>query len=109
MLLGTYKKILDAIPQGVFVFDDKLRVKFTNAAFKRSFGEQAKGTGSLAKTLGCQKSDVCGNSAACEFCAFFRAMKSAIAERTEKVETLNTTVRRADRTDSLSIRIRVLP
>ena len=109
MLLGTYKKILDAIPQGVFVFDDKLRVKFTNAAFKRSFGEQIKGAGSLAQTLGCQKSDVCGNSAACEFCAFFRAMKAAIAERTEKVETLNTTVRRADRTDSLSIRIRVLP
>ncbi len=109
MTLGTYKKVLDALSQGVFVFDDKLRVKFTNAAFRRSFGEQSKGKSTLAKSLGCQKGDTCGVYDACGFCAFYRAIQAAIDERVEKVETLNTTMRRADRTDSISIRIRVLP
>ena len=50
LLDGTYKKILNKIPEGVFVFDHKLRVKFTNAAFRRSFSEGKKG-GTLAQTL----------------------------------------------------------
>jgi PAS domain-containing protein len=39
MTVGTFKKLFDALPDGVFAFDDKLRVKFTNAAFKRSFSD----------------------------------------------------------------------
>ena len=91
------------------MFDDKLRVKVTNAAFKRSFGENVKKNGSLAATLQCQKGNVCGEAEACEFCAFYRAMRAAITERTEKTETLHTTIQRADRTDKISIRIRILP
>ena len=37
---GTYKKILEGLPSGVFVFDDKLKVKYTNVAFRRSFSEK---------------------------------------------------------------------
>ena len=49
MLDIKYKRILDAMPEGVFVFDDKLRVKFTNAAFRRSCSDGAKKKGSLAE------------------------------------------------------------
>ena len=38
MTSKTFKKLFDALPQGVFVFDEKLRVRFANAAFMRSFG-----------------------------------------------------------------------
>ena len=42
---GTYKKILEGLPSGVFAFDDKLKVKYTNTAFRRSFSEKAKNKG----------------------------------------------------------------
>ena len=106
---GTYKKILNAMPEGVFVFDDKLRVKFTNAAFRRSVSDEVKSVGTLADVVGCREQNGCGKNAACEYCAFYRAMKAAVADRTEKTETLQTTVKRAGHTDKLSLRIRVLP
>lgn len=106
---GTYKKILNAMPEGVFVFDDKLRVKFTNAAFRRSVSDEVKPNGTLADVVGCQEENACGKNSACEYCTFYRAMKTAVAERTEKTETLQTTVKRAGHTDKLSLRIRVLP
>lgn len=109
MTSGTFKKLFDRLPQGVFVFDDQLRVKFTNAAFRRSFSEQAKPKGTLAQALACGETGVCGQSAACDYCAFIKVMKSAVLENTEKTETFNTTVRRADRTDKISVRIRILP
>ena len=37
MLFGAYKKVLDRFPDGVMVFDKKLRVKYVNAAFCRAF------------------------------------------------------------------------
>lgn len=106
---GTYKKLFDRLPQGVFVFDDKLRVQFTNAAFRRSFSEQAKPKGTLAQALSCGETGGCGGSAACAYCAFFKVMKAAVSENAEKTETFNTTVRHADRTDKISVRIRILP
>ena len=106
---GRYKKILDRMPQGVFVFDDKLRVKFTNAAFRRSFSDGAKAQGVLAQVVGCRESSTCGEGAYCAQCAFLRVMKNAIAERAEKEETIHTTVNHSGRTDKLSMRIRVLP
>ncbi len=109
MMTSTYKKILDRMPQGVFVFDNKLRVHFTNAAFRRSFGETVKGKGALNVALGCQEQGACGQNDACGYCAFYRAMQAAIKDGTEKTETLNTTVKRADRTDTISVRIRVTP
>ena len=42
ILSGTYKKILDRIPEGVFVFDYKLRIQFVNTAFRRSFSDNVK-------------------------------------------------------------------
>ena len=97
------------MPQGVFVFDDKLRVKFTNAAFRRSFSDDTKSQGTLAQVLGCRQEGKCGEGAYCGQCAFLRVMKNAIAERVEKEETLHTTVNHSGRTDKLSMRIRVLP
>ena len=109
MLDGRYKKIIDRMPQGVFVFDEKLRVKFTNAAFRRSFSDGAKAQGTLAQALGCREEGKCGEGAYCGQCAFLRAMKKSIAERTETEETLQTTVNHGGRMDKLSMRIRVYP
>ena len=97
------------MPQGVFVFDDKLRVKFTNAAFRRSFSDGAKTQGTLAQAVGCLQSGKCGEGAYCAQCAFLRVMQKAVAQRVEQEETLHTTVNRGGRTDKLSMRIHVLP
>ena len=109
MTNGTFKKLFDRLPQGAFVFDDKLRVKFTNAAFRRSFSDQAKPKGTLAQALACGETGACGTGAACEYCAFFKVMKAAVTENAEKTETFNTTVSRENRTDKISVRIRILP
>lgn len=114
MFDGAYKKILDAMPQGVFVFDQKLRVKFTNAAFRHAFSEGVKSEnikkrGALAQVLGCGGKDDCGKGANCEYCAFHRVMRSAVEERAEKTETVHTSVKRAGHTDKISVRIRILP
>ena len=109
MLSGTYKKILDKMPEGVFVFDDKLRVKFTNAAFRRSCSDGAKNIGALSEVLGCGENAKCGEGTACSYCAFLRAMQSAANENAEKTETVHTSVKRNGHTDKLSVRIRILP
>jgi hypothetical protein len=106
---GSYKKILDAMPQGVFVFDNKLRVKFTNAAFRRSFSDAAKRKGTLAQVLDCNQGVKCGEGGVCGGCAFHRVMRAAIEEKSEKEEILHTAVNRGGHTDRLSMRIRVLP
>ena len=77
---GRYKRILDRMPQGVFVFDDKLRVKFTNAAFRRSFSEGVKSQGTLAQAVGCPEEGKCGEGAYCAQCAFLRVMKNALSK-----------------------------
>ncbi len=109
MWKGTYKKIFDRMPEGVFVFDDKLRVKFTNAAFRRSCSDGAKSVGTIAEVLGCGENGKCGTGGACEYCAFLRTMEAAVKENAEKTETVHTSVRRNGRTDKLSVRIRILP
>ena len=109
MAFGTYKKILDKMPQGVFVFDDKLRVKFTNAAFKRSFSDDAKSGSTLSKAIACGETGKCGEGAACAYCAFLRTMRAAIEQKTEQRETVQTSVKRAGHTDKISLHIRILP
>lgn len=109
MLPKAYKKVFDAIPEGVFVFDDKLRVKFTNAAFRRSFSDGAKKSGTLSQTLGCGETGRCGEGQNCAYCAFLRTMRSAIEEKREKTETVRTSVRHSGHTAQLSVRIRIFP
>ena len=105
----TYKKILDRMPEGVFVFDRKLRVQFTNAAFRRSVSDGGRGNGTLAQVLNCAEKGKCGQTPACEFCAFYKTMRAAVEEKTEKTETVHTAVKHPDRTDKLTLRIRILP
>lgn len=109
MLAKAYKKIFDALPEGVFVFDDKLRVKFTNAAFRRSFSDGAKKNGTLSQTLACGETGKCGEGQNCAYCAFLRTMRSAIEERAEKTETVRTSVKHSGHTAQLSVRIRIFP
>ena len=97
------------MPEGVFVFDDKLRVSFTNAAFRRSFAGVLKGKTTLAGALGCKETGKCGENAACAYCTFYKVMRAAVAQNAEKTETMQTTVQKNGRLDRLCIRIRVLP
>ena len=109
MLTNTYKKVLDGLPEGVFVFDEELRVKFTNAAFRRSFSDTAKTSRTLSRVLGCGETGKCGEGSACGYCAFLRVMRAAIQEGKEKTETIHTSVQRSGHTDKISVRIRILP
>lgn len=110
MLQRTYKKVLDALPFGVFAFDEKLRMRFANAAFRRSFSaEYKKGDNVLACAVGCGEKGKCGDGAACRYCAFLRVMRAAIEEKNEQTETVHTSIKRADRINEVSVRIRVLP
>ncbi|MBQ8295554.1 MAG: SpoIIE family protein phosphatase [Clostridia bacterium] len=115
MSLGTYKKILDRLPEGVFAFDRKFRIVFTNAAFRRFFSDGAKngktkqGAKTLASVLGCNDTGKCGEGTGCEYCAFLRVMRAAVEENAEKTETVHTTVKRSGHTDKISVRIRILP
>ena len=87
---GTYKKILNAMPEGVFVFDDKLRVKFTNAAFRRSVSDEVKSVGTLADVVGCREQNGCGKNerqivlqgGSSAFCAFKKSIGQNTSLRT---------------------------
>ena len=109
MTMRTLKKLFDAMPEGVFAFDDKLRVKFTNAAFRRSFSENKKRLGTLSQTIGCGENKICGEGAHCAYCAFRKTMLAAVREKREQAETVRTDIRHADRVEKLSLRIRIFP
>jgi len=104
-----YRKILDAMPEGVFVFDEKMRVKYTNPSFRRSFSESAKPKGNLKEVLACNQSGVCGEAEVCKYCAFYKAMKGAVEDGVQRTERVRKKVQRADRTDVFSLRVRALP
>ena len=110
-MLGTqYKKILDRMPAGVFVFDERLRVRFANAAFRRSFSDRAKGKGTLKEALGCGEDCVdCGDSPSCGGCALRNVMKAAVRDRAEKTETVSAGAYHAGRREKVAVRIRILP
>ncbi len=99
--------MLNAIPDGVFAFDNKLRVLFTNAAFQRFFSSK-KGK-RLSDRIGCSEGGDCGDGAACAYCAFYKSMRAAVESKTEQVEKVETFVERQGRRDKLSMRIRILP
>jgi sigma-B regulation protein RsbU (phosphoserine phosphatase) len=109
MLDGKYRKILDAIPEGVFVFDEKMRVRYTNPSFRRSFSQAAKAKGTLKEVLACAQEGVCGEADGCKYCAFYKAMIGALEEKEEQTERIRKQVQRAGRTDVLSLRVRALP
>lgn len=108
MLKVRYKRILDKLPQGLFVFDKKLRVRCTNAAFRRTVSGKAT-KGRLSLVLGCGEKGKCGEGESCAYCAFLRTMRAACTERTEKTETVRAHVERGGRHNEISVSIRILP
>lgn len=106
MLGGAYKKILDCMPAGVFAFDDRLRVLFTNAAFRRSFSVDAKPKGRLKAVIGCGGE---GDCRTCGGCAFRTAMQAAIESGKEQTATVSMGIPHANRTEKITVRIRILP
>ncbi len=91
------------------MFDNKLRVLFTNAAFRRSFNENKKTSGKLQGSIACGETGACGEGSACGYCTFYKAMCAAVETRAEQTETVHTSLQRQGRTDKLSVRIRILP
>lgn len=108
MLDTSYRKILDAIPEGVFVFDDKMRVRYANPSFRRYFQSPEK-KGGLKTVLACAQEKGCGENDGCSYCTFYKTMKKAVESKVEQTERIEQSVRKAGRTDKLSMRIRVLP
>ena len=107
MLFGAYKKVLDRFPDGVMVFDKKLRVKYVNAAFCRAFFLPTASKGTLANVLSCEKASRCGESPACAHCALYRGMKKMVEGQTVVAEeTVNTTLYSRQATNTVSVRIR---
>lgn len=109
MLGKTYKKILDSMPAGVFVFDKKANVLFTNAAFRRSFPQGNKNKGDLRRVIGCDLTERCGKNENCKYCSVYRAVIDAIESGKEQTATVRVRVPKADRIDTLTVRIRVYP
>ena len=110
MLARVYKAVIDKMPAGVFAFDRKGKILFTNAAFSRSFPAIAKRKGSLKAVIACEETARrCGESENCAYCAFYKVICAAIKENAEQTETAYLTVRRDSRTDKLALRIRVYP
>lgn len=108
MLNATYKKILEKMPVGVFVFDGNLRVKYTNAFFRRVFSSKAK-RGTPQSVFSCGEQAACGKNDACAYCAFYRAMKSAVETNEEQTETWQRQVTINGRVDKIASRVRIYP
>lgn len=110
MFTRVYKAIIDKMPAGVFAFDRKGKILFTNAAFSRSFPETAKRRGTLKDVIACEEgARRCGESENCAYCAFHKAICAAIEKKTEQTETAYLTLRHDNRTDKLALRIRIYP
>lgn len=103
-----YENVLNAIPEGVFTFDDKLCIRFMNTAFRRAFSVQKKAK-RLPEITACGEKTACGTGEQCAYCTFLRVMQRAVKTREEQTETMHTSVKHADRTDRISVRIRVFP
>ena len=109
MLGKTYQKILDSMPAGVFVFDKKANVLYANAAFRRSFPSAGKKKGDFKKVIGCGFDKSCGKNENCKYCSIYRAAYDAIQSGKEQTASMRVSVPKAERMDTITIRIRVYP
>lgn len=65
---NLYKAVLDAVPTAAVVVDKKLRVRYTNRAFREAF-RSFKAKGTLRDAIACtEKTLVCGNGVRCAYC-----------------------------------------
>lgn len=65
---NLYKAVLDAVPTAAVVVDKKLRVRYTNRAFREAF-RSLKAKGTLRDVIACtEKTLVCGNGVRCAYC-----------------------------------------
>lgn len=109
MLGKTYQKILGSMPAGVFVFDKKANILYANASFRRSFPQGGKKKGEFKKVIGCGYEENCGKNENCKYCSIRRAVDEAIKSGKEQTATMRVSVPKAERLDTLTVRIRVYP
>lgn len=73
---NLYKTVLDNIPTAVLAVDGKMRVRYTNRAFREYF-RSGRGSGSFRDVLSCKEGGKCGEGVRCAYCplrsVFFEA------------------------------------
>lgn len=64
---NLYKTVLDNIPTAVLAVDGKMRVRYTNRAFREYF-RSGRGSGSFRDVLSCKEGGKCGKGVKCAYC-----------------------------------------
>ena len=102
--MNLYKGVLDNIPTGAIVVDTRMRVRYTNRAFRECF-RASRAKGSLKETTGCLSEEECGKGVRCAYCAIRSLFADAIKNQGRAFRKL---IVRGGEGD-LSFRIRVTP
>ncbi len=67
-MANLYKAVLDSVPTAAIVVDKKLRVRYTNRAFREAF-RSLRAKGDLRGAIPCgEKAVVCGKGVRCAYC-----------------------------------------
>lgn len=99
---GIYKRALDRLPVGVFIFDKKLRLQFANGAFRRLFPAYKDGT-NLRALLSCNKKE-CGKGEDCPFCTLYETLKNTVETGANQMATMEEFVE--GKKESIKLRLR---
>lgn len=102
---NLYRDVLDEIPTAAIVVDKKLKVRYTNRAFRASFRSK-KTKGDLRDVIFCGESDgKCGEGVRCAYCSVRNVFLDA--EKNGGSAFRNLIVRSGE--DEFSFRIKVAP
>lgn len=110
-----YRKILEKVPAGVFVFDGKLRILCANDAFLRAFCADIVATKTkLYKNIAipfdeffAYQSNQMGENQA--YTSFHKVMQAAIEEGTEQSDTIFVSAKQGNNSLTMQMHIRVVP
>lgn len=104
-MLNLYKSVLDNIPTAAIVVDKKLKVRYTNRAFREAF-RSVKDRGELRGVIACGEKDcICGEGVRCAYCGVRSVF--ADAQKNGGSAFRNLILRSGE--EELSFRIKVSP
>lgn len=104
-MINLYKAVLDNIPTAAVVVDKKVRVRYTNRAFREAF-RSVKEKGSLRSVISCgEKEGACGTGVRCAYCSVRSVFSDALKNGGSAFRNL---ILRSGE-EELSFRIKVSP
>ena len=104
-MFNLYKAVLDGVPTAAVVVDKKLKVRYTNRAFREAF-RSVKTKGELRGVISCgEKKGACGSGVKCAYCAF----RNVFADAQKKGGTAFRNLILRNGEEELSFRIKVTP